>query len=99
LATVPDTRAGAALRIAHRAENYAARAQANHPKVAVSIATLADAVDDTRRLLVRRDGLKAVLGALAYLGFDVLVIGGGIAYLFLRSKFGPIQSGTLDPAG
>ncbi len=160
----------AVLRIAGRAESYAARTHAKHPKLAVSIATLARAVEDTRALLVHRDGLKSVLGALAYLGFDVLVlwsafiainahpapgfavvlmayiigalggsaplpagigaiggmvgmlilygvqhnaavvavllyqaigqlvplIGGGIAYLFLRGKFGPIEA---DPIG
>lgn len=162
----------AALLIAQRAESYAARAKPKYPKMAISIATLARAVEDTRRLLIHRDGLKAVLGALAYLGFDVLVlwgafiaiqthpvpdfavvlmayiigalggsiplpagvgaiggmvgmlilygvghdaavaavllyqaigqlvplVGGGIAYLFLRTKFGPIQSGTVDSA-
>ncbi len=162
----------AALLIARRAASYAERAQSKHPKMAVSITTLADAVGDTKRLLSDRDGLKAVLGALAYLGFDVLVlwsafiaihthpvpgfavvlmayiigalggsiplpagigaiggmvgmlilygvghnaavaavllyqaigqlvplIGGGIAYLFLRRKFGPIEVGTTNPS-
>ena len=134
---------------------------------------LRGAVDDTRQLLFHRDGLKSVLGALAYLGFDVLVlwsafiaihahpvpsfavvlmayiigalggsiplpagigaiggmvgmlilygvghnaavaavllyqaigllvplIGGAIAYLFLRSKFGSLQAITVGPAG
>jgi uncharacterized membrane protein YbhN (UPF0104 family) len=163
----------AALLIANRAESYAARAQAKHPKIAVSIGTLARAVEDTRELLTHRDGLKSVAGALAYLGFDVFVlwgafiainadpvpgfpvvlmayiigalggsiplpagigaiggmvgmlilygvghndavavvllyqaigqlvplIGGAIAYLFLRGKFGPLPSTAADPAG
>jgi uncharacterized membrane protein YbhN (UPF0104 family) len=163
----------AVLWIAGRAESYAARAQVKHPKLAVSIATLARAVEDTRALLVHRDGLKSVLGALAYLGFDVLVlwsafiaihahpapgfavvlmayiigalggsaplpagigsiggmvgmlilygvdhndavatvllyqaigqlvplIGGGIAYLFLRGKFGPIEANPIPTRG
>ena len=163
----------AALLIARRAERYAARARAKHAKLAVAIGTLARAVDDTRRLLVHRDGLKSVLGALAYLGFDVLVlwsafiainahpapgfavvlmayiigalggslplpagigaiggmvgmlilygvqhnaavaavllyqaigqlvplIGGGIAYLFLRGKFGPIEAEPIPSQG
>jgi uncharacterized membrane protein YbhN (UPF0104 family) len=163
----------AVLRVAGRAESYAARAHAKHPKLAVSIATLARAVEDTRDLLLHRDGLKSVLGALAYLGFDVLVlwsafiainahpapgfpvvlmayiigalggsaplpagigsiggmvgmlilygvqhnaavvavllyqaigqlvplIGGGIAYLFLRGKFGPIEADPIPSRG
>ncbi len=163
----------AALLIARRAERYSARAQAKHPKIAVSIGTLARAVEDTRGLLTHRDGLRSVLGALAYLGFDVLVlwgafiaihadpvpgfavvlmayiigalggsiplpagigsiggmvgmlilygvghneavavvllyqaigqlvplIGGAIAYLFLRRKFGSLQAITVGPAG
>jgi uncharacterized membrane protein YbhN (UPF0104 family) len=163
----------AVLLIARRAERYAARAEAKHPKLAVSIATLARAVEDTRALLVHRGGLKSVLGALAYLGFDVLVlwsaftavhadpvpgfavvlmayiigalggsaplpagigsiggmvgmlilygvdhnvavatvllyqaigqlvplVGGGIAYLFLRRKFGPIDAGPVATEG
>jgi uncharacterized membrane protein YbhN (UPF0104 family) len=163
----------AVLRVARRAESYAARAHAKHPKLAVSIATLARAVEDTRDLLLHRDGLKSVLGALAYLGFDVLVlwsafiainahpapgfpvvlmayiigalggsaplpagigsiggmvgmlilygvqhnaavvavllyqaigqlvplVGGAIAYLFLRGKFGPIEAETIPSRG
>jgi uncharacterized membrane protein YbhN (UPF0104 family) len=162
----------AALLIARRAESYAERAKGKHPKLAVSIGTLADAVDDTKRLFSHRDGVKAVLGAVVYLAFDVAVlwsafiaihthplpsfavvlmayiigalggsiplpagigsiggmvgmfilygvghnaavaavllyqaigqlvplIGGGIAYLFLRRSFGPIQVGTADPS-
>lgn len=35
---------------------------------------MADAVRDTRQLLVHRRGVTSVLGAIAYLGFDVLVL-------------------------
>jgi uncharacterized membrane protein YbhN (UPF0104 family) len=51
-----------------------ARLQAKHPKVASAITTLADAVDDTERLLVHRGAWRSVLGVLFYLGFDVLVL-------------------------
>ncbi|HTZ85935.1 MAG TPA: lysylphosphatidylglycerol synthase transmembrane domain-containing protein [Solirubrobacteraceae bacterium] len=64
----------AALLIARGAASYAARAEAKHPKLALSITTLADAVQDTERLLFHRRGPKSVLGAIAYLGFDVLVL-------------------------
>jgi uncharacterized membrane protein YbhN (UPF0104 family) len=62
----------AALLIARRASAYAERLQANHPKIATSITTLADAVADTRTLFHR--GWKSVLGAVIYLGFEVLVL-------------------------
>ncbi len=60
--------------VANRAESHTARAQPKHPKIAISIATLADAVEDTDRLLFHRGGRRSVLGALAYLGLDVLVL-------------------------
>jgi uncharacterized membrane protein YbhN (UPF0104 family) len=47
---------------------------AKHPKLAAASATLVDAVNDTDRLLFHRGGLKSVLGAVVYLGFDVLVL-------------------------
>ena len=64
----------AALFVARRAETYALRTKATHPKLSHSITTLAAAVDDTRRLLFHRAGVKSVLGAVAYFAFDVLVL-------------------------
>jgi uncharacterized membrane protein YbhN (UPF0104 family) len=64
----------AALLIAGRASTYAERLQSKHPKIASSISTLADAVNDTQRVLVHRAGWTSVLGAVAYFGFDVLVL-------------------------
>jgi uncharacterized membrane protein YbhN (UPF0104 family) len=64
----------AALFIAPRASTLADRLQAKHGKVARSITTLADAVNDTERVLFHRGGLVTVLGALAYLGFDLLIL-------------------------
>jgi uncharacterized membrane protein YbhN (UPF0104 family) len=64
----------AALWIAHRATAYSEPVQAKHSKVATAITTLADAVDDTDRLLFRRGDWKPLVGALAYLGFDTLVL-------------------------
>ena len=73
-AAVAATGIALALLIAHRAKGPAARLQAKHPKVASAITTLADAVDDTERLLVHRGAWASVLGVLFYLGFDVLVL-------------------------
>jgi len=64
----------AALLIAHRAARSAERKPAKHARIAVAIGTLAQAVEDTRRLLVHRGSYTAVLGALVYLLFDVLVL-------------------------
>jgi uncharacterized membrane protein YbhN (UPF0104 family) len=64
----------AARLVARRAETRAERVRADHPKIAKSIATLGDAVEDTDRLLFHRGGLVSVFGALVYLGFDLLVL-------------------------
>ncbi|MGO8904789.1 MAG: lysylphosphatidylglycerol synthase transmembrane domain-containing protein [Solirubrobacteraceae bacterium] len=64
----------AALLIARRASTYAERVQPEHPNIASSITTLADAVEDTDRLLFHHGGFKSVLGAQAYLWFDILVL-------------------------
>jgi uncharacterized membrane protein YbhN (UPF0104 family) len=63
-----------ALLIARRATTYAERLKPEHPKVAGSITSLADAVDATDQILFHRGGHRSVLGALAYLGFDALVL-------------------------
>jgi uncharacterized membrane protein YbhN (UPF0104 family) len=60
--------------IARRANSYAERLQAKHPKIASALTTLASAVDDTKRLLFKRGDWTSVLGVLGYLGFDVLVL-------------------------
>jgi uncharacterized membrane protein YbhN (UPF0104 family) len=63
-----------ALLIARSGTGYAGRAHDTHPKAAAAIEALADAVEDTKRLLTHREGLRAVLGAVGYLGFDVFVL-------------------------
>jgi uncharacterized membrane protein YbhN (UPF0104 family) len=63
-----------ALLIAGRAQTGADRVHVKHAKVARAISTLADAVNDTKRLLLRRGSLTTVVGALAYLAFDVLIL-------------------------
>jgi uncharacterized membrane protein YbhN (UPF0104 family) len=52
-------------------------------RIAAVATTLADAVEDTRRVLSHRSGLKAVTGAVAYLLFDVLVL--FVAFAAVRS--------------
>jgi uncharacterized membrane protein YbhN (UPF0104 family) len=63
----------AALLIAPRASTHAERLRAKHPKIASAITALADAVADTRSLF-HRSGWKTLLGAVTYLGFEVLVL-------------------------
>jgi uncharacterized membrane protein YbhN (UPF0104 family) len=64
----------AAVAIARRAATGVERKPAKHARVAVAVATLARAVEDTRRLLLHRGSYTAVLGAFVYLLFDVLVL-------------------------
>ena len=73
-AAVAATGIGAALLIAPRAGRHAGRVQADHPKIASALTTLANAMEDTKRLLLHRGNWTSVLGVLAYLGFDVLVL-------------------------
>ena len=78
LTLLPAALAGAgiiaAVLLAPRADAVAKRLQAKHAKVATTITTLAAAVQDTKRLLSHRDSWKTVLGAIAYLGFEVVVL-------------------------
>ncbi len=72
----------AALLLSRRAGGYAERLRAKHPKIATSVSTLAAAVADTRTLF-HRGGWKIVLGGVAYLGFEVLVLWS--AFLAIRA--------------
>jgi uncharacterized membrane protein YbhN (UPF0104 family) len=65
-----------ALFIAHGAENLAQRLEERRPKIAKGVLTLAKAVESTKRMLRHRGSTKIVLGAVAYLGFDMLVLQG-----------------------
>src|SRR5262249_54128370 len=60
--------------IARGGARYAEGARGAHPKIAAAIEALAAAVEDTKRLLTHRVGLKAVLGAIGYLGFELAVL-------------------------
>jgi uncharacterized membrane protein YbhN (UPF0104 family) len=64
----------AALVIAPRASAYARRLETKHAKLARTITTLANAVNDTKGLFVRRGARTALLGSMAYLGFDLLIL-------------------------
>src|SRR5436305_5362255 len=65
-----------ALFVVARAERLAARFEAKRPRIAKGITTLAAAVDSTKRMLRHRGSTKIVLGAVAYLGFDMAVLQG-----------------------
>ena len=64
----------AAIVIARRAERFAARLESGHERIAAAIGTVASAVDDTRKLVFHRGDWRSVAGAVAFLGFDVLVL-------------------------
>jgi uncharacterized membrane protein YbhN (UPF0104 family) len=65
---------GAAIAIAHRADQFAARLEGRRPRVAAGIATIARAVEDTGKLVFGRGDWRTLFGALVYLFFDVLVL-------------------------
>jgi uncharacterized membrane protein YbhN (UPF0104 family) len=71
---VAATGIAGALLIAHRAARHAEQLRGRHPKLARAILTLADAVEDTERLLSRHDSWRSVLGVLTYFGCDVAVL-------------------------
>jgi uncharacterized membrane protein YbhN (UPF0104 family) len=62
--------------VASSAERLARRIRPRRPRIASSIATLALAVKNTRDMLRHRGSGRIVLGAVAYLGFDMLVLQG-----------------------
>lgn len=63
-----------ALAVAARARRLPRPEQPRHQRIAAAVATLADAVEDTGRLLTHRSGFRSVGGAVVYLFFDVLVL-------------------------
>jgi len=65
-----------ALWVAREAERLAPRLSAPRPKLASAISTLALAVQNTGQMLRHRGSGRIVLGAIAYLGFDMLVLQG-----------------------
>jgi uncharacterized membrane protein YbhN (UPF0104 family) len=75
---------GLALFVTSRAEHLATRLEAKRPRIANGIATLAAAVDNTRAMLRHRGSTKIVLGAIAYLGFDMAVLQG--AFVAIDAK-------------
>ena len=63
-----------AVLISRGAATYGRHLEPEHPKIAGFITSLAEAVAATERILRHGERLGALLGALAYLGFDVLVL-------------------------
>lgn len=64
----------AVLLLTPRAAARAKRLEAKHRKIARTITLLADSIEDTKQLLAPRGPRLAVLGVIAYLVFDVLVL-------------------------
>ena len=65
-----------AVYVARHAEAVGRRLHGRRPKVASAITTLAEAVEGVEAMLRGRGSAIIVLGALAYLGFDMLVLQG-----------------------
>ncbi len=77
-----------ALFIASRSERLAVRFTDRRPKLAKGVVTLATAVTNTRDMLRHRGSTRIVLGAVAYLGFDMAVLQGS----FLAIDAHPVPS-------
>ena len=77
LTLLPAALAGAGIiavvLIAPRADAAAKRLQRKHKKVATTITTVGGAVEDTKRLY-HRGAWVPILGSIAYVGFEVLVL-------------------------
>ena len=63
-----------ALVLGRRGTKRARSLETGHPKLAAGVGSVAGAVDATRRILFHRGSRRSLLGALAYLGFDALVL-------------------------
>jgi uncharacterized membrane protein YbhN (UPF0104 family) len=64
----------AALLLARGGARLAEALEARHPKLAVSIGSVSAAVRATDRILFHRGSRRSLAGALAYLGFDALIL-------------------------
>jgi uncharacterized membrane protein YbhN (UPF0104 family) len=64
----------AALLLVPGATRRSKRVEADHPKLASAIASVSNAVAATERIVFHRDRRSGLVGALAYLGFDALVL-------------------------
>ena len=73
-----------ALFVTSRVEHLAQRLEAKRPRIAKGIVTLATSVENTRAILRHRGSTKIVLGAIAYLGFDMAVLQG--AFVAIDAK-------------
>lgn len=73
-ASVAAAGIGGALVLGRRGAKRAETLEAGHPKLAGAIGSLATAVDATGRILFHRGNRRSSLGALAYLGFDALML-------------------------
>ena len=65
-----------ALAVARGEEHMAERLEAKHPKIAKGMRTLSLAVQNTKSMLGDRDSKRIVMGAVAYLVFDIAVLWG-----------------------
>jgi uncharacterized membrane protein YbhN (UPF0104 family) len=64
----------AALLLVPGATRRSKRVESDHPRLASAIASVSNAVAATERIVFHRDRRTGLVGALAYLGFDALVL-------------------------
>jgi uncharacterized membrane protein YbhN (UPF0104 family) len=64
----------AAVLLAGRITSRGSELTSKHKKLGTTLVTLAAAVEDTKQLLMHRSAWRSVLGIIAYLGFDVVML-------------------------
>ena len=83
----------AVLMLARHGAKRAGALEGDHPKLAASIGSLSTAVEATDRVLFHHGSRRSVLGALAYLVFDTLVL--WTAFLAIGAKPVPLFAGVV----
>jgi uncharacterized membrane protein YbhN (UPF0104 family) len=81
------------LMLARRGSKRVATLEGGHPKLAASIGSLSTAVEATDRVLFHHGSRRSVLGAIAYLGFDTLML--WTAFLAIGTKPVPVFAAVV----
>jgi uncharacterized membrane protein YbhN (UPF0104 family) len=92
-AAVAAAGVAAAIAIARRAERVATRLEPRHRRIATALGVVARGVDDTDKLILRDRDWRILVGAVAYLAFDVLVL--WIAFYALHAHGVPAFAAVL----
>jgi hypothetical protein len=65
---------GAVLLVSREAKSYSEHLKPKHPKIASAITSLTNAVAATRQIVFHRERRRSLVGTVAYLAFDALIL-------------------------